>query len=336
VITRREFGALLAVPAPPIRAAMIGAGHGHANSKAKALTSMAEYSFAGYAVPEPEDGVRGEIFPSLRRVTVDSILRDASIEMVALEFADPDTNLKFAHMAIDAGKWLHLDKPPGGSYSGLRSLLRNAAGRQRIVQMGYQWRYHAGMNAVLEAARGGKLGRVYRFRASIDKLIGVAERRDLAKYKGGMMFSEGCHLVDRATALLGEPRSVRGFLRHDGTVDDGLRDNNLVVMEYANALAEISLAGFDSNGAPHRYVEVWGTEGIGRAQPYAPAQVHFHLKGEKPHSFEPPPVPTYTPDFAELARVIRNGEKPSYTADHDLMTHRVLLEACGMLEGKQG
>ena len=44
-----------------------------------------------------------------------------------------------------------------------------------------------------------------------------------------------------------------------------------------------------------------------------------------------PPGLAYTPDFAELAAVIRNGAKPSYTAEHDLMTHEVLLEACGML-----
>ena len=80
--------------------------------------------------------------------------------------------------------------------------------------MGYQWRYHAGMQAAMEAARKGWLGRVYRFRASIDKPILADERRHLAKYKGGMMFSEGCHLIDRATALLGKPARVNGFIRH--------------------------------------------------------------------------------------------------------------------------
>ena len=37
--------------------------------------------------------------------------------------------------------------------------------------MGYQWRYHPAMAAAMEAARKGWLGRVYRFRASIDKPI---------------------------------------------------------------------------------------------------------------------------------------------------------------------
>jgi len=32
-----------------------------------------------------------------------------------------------------------------------------------------------------------------------------------------------------------------------------------------------------------------------------------------------------------MAAVIRNGAKPSYTAEHDLITHETLLRACGMM-----
>ena len=48
----------------------------------------------------------------------------------------------------------------------------------------------------------------------------------------------------------------------------------------------------------------------------------------EPHG---PPGLAYTPDFAEMAAVIRKGAEPSYSAQHDLMTQEVLLEACGML-----
>ena len=60
-----------------------------------------------------------------------------------------------------------------------------------------------------------------------------------------MMFSEGCHLIDRATALLGKPSKVHGVIRHHGPIDDGLMDNTLVFLEYPTAIAEISLSGFD-------------------------------------------------------------------------------------------
>ena len=343
-MTRRAFAALaaplMAAPQGKIRAAMIGTGHGHAHSKLLALRSMPGYEFVGVCRPDKDDPALGAAFQSVRWLTEAEILNDPSIEMVALESADAERNLHFAQQCVSVGKWVHLDKPPGADIAGLRKLLDEARRRGRVVQMGYQWRYHAAMQAAIEAARNGWLGRVYRFRASIDKPILADERRHLAKYRGGMMFSEGCHLVDRATALLGKPDRVHGFIRHHSPIADGLADNNLIVLEYANAIAEISLAGFDPHGNQHRYVEILGTNGSAKAQPFAPVRLSMKLKepmgpyhsGDQ--TLEPPAPPglPYTPDFAELAAVIRNGTAPSYTAEHDLMTHSVLLEACGMMK----
>ncbi|MBI2686857.1 MAG: Gfo/Idh/MocA family oxidoreductase [Acidobacteria bacterium] len=342
-MTRRSFAALaaplLAASQGKIRAAMIGTGHGHAHSKTLALRSMAEYEFVGVCRPDKEDPAIGPAFQEVRWLSEEDVLKDASIEMVAMEFADATQNLDYAQRCTDAGKWVHLDKPPGADLNGLRKLLDNARKRGRIVQMGYQWRYHAAMEAAMHAARQGWLGRVYRFRASIDKPILAEERRHLAKYRGGMMFSEGCHLIDRATALLGKPLKVNGYIRHHSPVEDGLMDNNLVILEYPQAIAEISLAGFDPHGNQHRYVEILGTNGAAKAQPFAPVRLTMTLRdaagpykaGEQ--TLEPPGPPglAYTPDFAELAAIIRKGAAPTYTAEHDLMTHHVLLEACGML-----
>jgi predicted dehydrogenase len=341
-MTRRTFaGSALLAAAPPtrIKAAMIGTGHGHANSKIRALQSMAEFDFAGVCRPDKDDPAIGSAFDKVRWLTKSEILNDPSIEMVAMEFADAEQNLKYAQECIYAEKWIHLDKPPGANLKGLRKLLDDARQRRRHVQMGYQWRYHPGIEAAMEAARKGWLGRVYRFRASIDKPILDDERRHLAKYKGGMMFSEGCHLIDRATALFGKPARVNGFIRHHAPNADGLADNNLVILEYPQAIAEISLAGFDPHGNSHRYVEILGTNGSAKASPFNPVGLTVTLKeaagpypkGEKSLVPPDPPGLPYTPDFTNLAAVIRKGAIPDYTPAHDLMTHEVLLEACGML-----
>lgn len=343
-MTRRHFTALasqvpLAAQPMKIRVAMIGTGHGHAASKVRALQSMPEYEFLGVCRPDADDPAIGDTFQNVRWLKLADVLNDAGIELLAIECADAARNLAYAQQAIDAGKFVHLDKPPGASLAGLRKLLDDAKRRGRVVQMGYQWRYHAGMQAAIKAARNGWLGRVYRFRASIDKPIGPEERRHLAKYRGGMMFSEGCHLVDRAIALLGKPQRVTGFIRHHSPLDDALADNSLIVLEYPKALAEISLAGFDPQGNQHRYVEVLGTNGSAKAQPFAPVRLRVELKqaagpyraGEQ--TLEPPSPPglAYTPDFAEMASIIRKGTAPTWSAEHDLLTHQVLLEACGML-----
>lgn len=350
-ISRRQFAAtgLAALTqrspaaggaARKVRAAMVGAGHGHAASKVQALTQMPEYEFAGVCRPDADEPLSSaERFTGVRWLELSDVLNDPRIEMVAVEGADPVRNLEYAWRCARAGKFVHLDKPPGADYAGLRDLLAEASRHGTYVQLGYQWRYHPAMFAAREAARNGWLGSVYRFRASIDKPVSLEERRLLARYKGGMMFSEGCHLIDQATAVLGAPANVTGYLRHHAPIEDGLVDNALVVLEYPSALAEISMAGFDPHGNEHRAVEIRGTNGRALVQPFSPVRLEISLaEAAGPYTSgsqvvepsEPSGYP-YRADFLELFAVMRDGAKPRFDAAHDLMTHRVLLEACGML-----
>jgi predicted dehydrogenase len=323
-----------------IRAAMIGTGHGHAGSKAQALSRLSQFDFAGVCRPDPNDPVRGDIFSRVRHLNLEQILGDDRIELVAVEGADPQWNLEYAWRCVRAGKHVHLDKPPGADFASFRDLLAEAQRTGRKVQMGYQWRYHPGMRRLMEAARSGWLGDVYRFRATIDKPILADEREHLARYKGGMMFSEGCHPIDLATAVLGEPVKAMGLLRHHHrTLNDGLVDNAVALLEYPHAIAEVHMAGFDPNGGEHRTVEVLGTNGLARVQPFAPLRFQVKLKQaagpyrEGNQHFEELPAEDYpyAADFLELYEVLRHGRPPSFAPSHDLFTHRVLLEVCGML-----
>ena len=344
-LSRRAFAVLAATSAfsattGKIRAAVVGTGHGHALSKIRALGSMQEYELAGVCRPDPSEPDGGDALRNARWLSREQILDDASIEMVAVETADVDRNLEHAEQLVQAGRFVHLDKPPGAHMERFRELLAEAARRGRIVQMCYQWRYHPAMQAAIEAARNGWLGKIYRFRASIDKLVLADERRHLARFRGGLMFSEGCHLIDRAVAVLGKPAKVTGFLRHESPIPDGLADNTLAILEYDHAVAEISMAGFHAHGNRYRFLEILGTNGIARVQPYAfPSRLTVDLTdaagpykaGEQVVEPPPPPGLPYTPDFREMAGIIRRGERPSYSAEHDLATHETLLRVCGML-----
>ncbi len=344
-LTRRAFSALAAAPVlsaagGKIRVAVIGTGHGHALSKIRALRGMPEYELAGVCRPDPSEPADGAALRDVRWLSLEQVLEDSSIELAAIESADIDLNLKYAEQCVAAGKFVHLDKPPGADLERLRKLLAHAGERKRVVQMGYQWRYHPAMQAVIEAARSGWLGRIYRFRASIDKLVLADERRYLARFRGGMMFSEGCHLVDRAVAVLGKPRKVTGFLRHDAPIPDNLADNTLAVLEYDRAVAEISLAGFHRNGNRHRFLEILGTNGSARMQPYTfPSRLIVDLgdaagpykSGEQTLEMPAPPGLGYTPDFREMAAIIREGALPSHSVEHDLVTQETLLRVCGVI-----
>ena len=115
----------------------------------------------GICRPDSDEPDRGEVFAGVRWLSLRELLDDASIEMVAVESRIP-RNLQYARMCVTAGKFVHLDKPPGVDLDALRSIFAEANRRKLVVQMGYQWRYHPAIEATLEAARKGWLGQSLR------------------------------------------------------------------------------------------------------------------------------------------------------------------------------
>jgi len=154
-----------------------------------------------------------------------------------------------------------------------------------------------------------------------------------------MMFELGCHLIDRAVALFGKPQKVTGFARHDSPLDDGLADNTLAILEYGQSVAEIYVAAFQPHGEHYRCVEILGSNGRATVQPFSPLRLTVDLKdaagpykdGEQVLQPPAPPGPIYAPDFAEMASIIRDGARPAYSAEHDLIVQQALLEACGVM-----
>ena len=335
-------GAMGALAAPAkvrkIRVAVLGIGHAHAMGKVRALRSMDEFELAGVCEPDAGQSREHEAVRGVKWLSESEVLGDRSIELVAVE-SRVQENLDYAGKSIDAGKYVHLDKPPGEDLGALERLLQDAGRKNLVVQMGYQWRYHAAMQTAIEAARKGWLGNIYMVRATINKPISRETRIELAEFRGGMMFELGCHMIDRVVALLGKPRRVTGRLRHDSPVDDTLADNTLAVLEYNSALAEVYVAAMQPHGRNYRTLEILGTNGTARVRPFSPLRLQLDLgdpagpysSGIQDVPLTAPPGPAFAPDFRELAGVIRRGAKPTYSPEHDLAVQEVLLRACGMV-----
>jgi predicted dehydrogenase len=318
-----------------IRVAVFGTGHAHAISKIRTLRRIPEFEFAGICGLDGEPRA-GEVFQGVRWLSAEELLNDPSIELVAIE-SRVQQNLKCAKLCVEAGKFVHLDKAPGEDLPALSALLHDATRRKLVVQMGYQWRYHPAMQASIKAAKEGWLGKIYAMRATIDKPIGPADREQLAAFRSGMMFELGCHLIDRAVDLFGRPKKVTGILRHESKINDNLADNTLAVLEFENAMAEIYVAAFQPSGNQYRCLEILGTNGRAIVQPFDPPRLLLDL--EQPAGIYrsgrqtidlTAPGPIFSPDFAEMARIIRHKERPSYSTEHDLIAQETLLKACGV------
>ena len=343
--TRRGFlatsvaGALNAAHSDrKIRTAVYGIGHAHALGKVKTVRGMGAFELIGIHEPDDRQPRDHGVLEGVRWLSENQILDDPSIELIVVE-SRVQEGLSYARRAVAAGKWVHLDKPPGTDLKALKELFADANRQGKIVQMGYQWRYHPAMQAAIKAFRQGWLGDVYMVRATINKPISRKTREELAVFRGGMMFELGCHMIDRVADVLGKPHRVSSWLRHDAPIDDTLEDNTLAVFEFDRALAEVYVAAQQPNGGSYRTFEILGTKGTATVRPFSPYRLMVDLKdAEGPYQagfqkieLPRPPGPPFVGDFRELAKVIRKGAKPAYSAEHDLITHEALLKACRVI-----
>ena len=337
-MNRREFlassAAWAAAPTSPLRIAFLGAGHSHAFEKSKVVRENKEFELAGIWDEDP--AVRAQFEQAgVKLLSRDAILGDTSIAVVAVESAVKD-HAAYAQIALDAGKHVHLEKPPSTDLASFRSLSELARRKHLRLQMGYMWRYHPGINAALEAARNGWLGDVFLVRGAINTFIARERRPEFAMFRGGQMFELGCHLIDPMVRLLGLPRAVTPFLRKHGGVDDGLADNTAAVFDYGRALGIISSSTLQPGANRHRAFEIFGSNGGAVVRPLEPPQLEIDLeKAAGPYVAGPqkpkmPPFRRYTADFAELAESVRTGRPLAFTPEEDLRVHEILLAASEM------
>ncbi len=322
-----------------IRVGILCIQHSHLGEKLKALSNNSDYEVV--SVCEPDESTRRSkagdaALQKLRWVTIGEMLGDRSIDLIVFEGEVKDA-VPFGKRVLDAGKHLHLEKPPTNKMEpGFANWLNSPADNERKLQLGYIWRFHEGTDAALEACRSGWLGDVYMIRATINSDRDMKQRAVEARYPGGTMFELGGHVIDRVIAILGKPAQVRTWLRHDTKIEDTEKDNTLAVFEYPSALALIVSSSRDV--ASHRSFEVIGSEGSVMVEPMEPAPTLRvwmreargpYRKGTQ--EIKLGPQPRFVKDFEDLlARAIKiRHHALRYSYDHELMLHETLLRASG-------
>lgn len=322
----------------PIRCGILGTGHGHDVGKLRELQQSPDWTFVGACEPDP--GIRAERqrdpgWAGVRWLDEQELLDDPTVRMLAIE-SDVPRLLPLALKAMAAGEHLHLDKPPGTDLAGFRGLLDSARRQRRIVQMGYMFRYNSGFDLIRQAMREDWLGEVRRLHGSICTDISPDARRRNAFHPGGMMLELGCHLIDMLVLLMGRPKAVHPFLRHDDALDDGLADNTLAAFTFDRAIATVESAASEAHPFPRRRFEVCGTNGSIVLQPLEPPSARVCLReprGPYGAGWQEVPlenIPRYVRDLAELARCIRDDQPLPYAYEHDETVQETVLRACGV------
>ncbi len=321
-------------PGRAVRIAFLGASHSHGAGKIRAASRSRDYEIAG--LWDDDASVRAKYKEQgIRIADPDRLLGDSSIDAVAVEGPVAD-HARDGLRTVEAGKHLHLEKPPALDVESLRDILGVASRKGLVVQQGYMWRYHPGLNRMLEAARRGWLGEIHLVQAAMHKTLGEDARRDWARFRGGQMFELGPHVIDPLVRLLGRPNRVTPYLKKHGDFDDTLADNTVAVFEHSGALGLVTGAALAANGSSYRSFEIHGTNGVATLRPIEPPRLVLDLveaAGPYPEGAREvglPPYERYIGDLAALAAAVR-GEKPLHVSyDEDIVVQEALIAASGM------
>ncbi|MBM3783486.1 MAG: Gfo/Idh/MocA family oxidoreductase [Acidobacteria bacterium] len=321
-----------------VRAAVLGTGHSHTYGKYKAMLDNPDFDVAGIAEPDAAllaAAKQDARYANAKWMTEEQLLKDPAIELVVVQCAAWEA-IPQGRKVIAAGKHLHLEKPPGNDYKAFKALIDDARKKNLKVQTGYLWRFHQGVSDALAAAKNGWLGEVFMVRATMNSDRDQKQRDVEAKFKGGGLFELSGHTIDRVVELLGRPKAVRSWLRHDTSVNDKLADNNLAVLEYDKALALIMQSAKMSGSGDHRSLELIGTDGTIMVYAEAnPPTMRVHMrKAQGPYKagwqdIKLPPQPRFVEDFKELARAILDNRPLKHSYGHELLLQETLLRASG-------
>ena len=325
-----------------LRIGQIGTQHSHAAGKLAAILKYPdEYEVVG--VVEPDEARREALkntvpYRGQRWLTEKELLSTAGLRAVAVETRIEDL-VPTAMRCLKAGLNLHVDKPAGTSLEACRAMHQLAAERGLIIQMGYMLRYNPAFQFARRIVREGWLGEITEVSGMMGKYADDTTRRELAAFSGGGLFELACHLVDQVVDLLGAPLKVTSYARRTFPDKDSFADNQLAVLEYAKALAEIRCNHIDPMGGDRRQFSITGTQGTFEIRPLEPqprgrlgldrARGNF-VKGYQDVPFERPSG-RYDEEFLDLGRVLRGEKKFEWSGSHDVATHETVLRASGMM-----
>ena len=337
-----------------VRIAQIGMNrYSHAAAIFRTLSIHPEiFDLVGYALVEDErETCKDKLiwFDGYPELTLDEILNDPTIEAVAVE-TDEIHLLKYAQMAAEHGKHIHMEKPGSQNLVDFENLIETVRANGKVFHTGYMYRYNPYISDAIARAKAGELGTIYSVEAHMSRLDDSKCREWFGSFKGGMMFYLGCHLVDLVLQIQGIPEKVIPFNTVTGI--DGIltEDLGFAVLKYPHAVSVIRTGGTEVGDGSRRQLVICGSEETLEIRPLEVGvsddenfmlctERHIahkkedntaHYTHEKSATFQ-----RYEPMLFAFAEIVRGEKENPYTLDYELDLFKTILRCCGINENEK-
>ncbi len=335
-----------------IKVGIVGLGRAGRLAHAKEVAKYPEL-FEITAGCDRADDRRKDLSPEFDKARVyasfDELLADPNVELVSIATRHPD-HVPMALKALDAGKYVVVEKPCAVSYDEMRALTAQNEKRPGRIFLRHNRRFEAAFQKTQELLKTGVLGKVSMIK--LYRHVGYCRRNDwmtMSQFAGGLLTNWGPHLVDQALQLLGSP-VVDCWADLKSCICIGDADDQVkILLKAANGcVADIEITG--TVLLEGRNIEVWGERGtLVFGQQEAPGVIRMRYVDPaiafnplKPHPENPPmqygnfeetlrfvdqrvdlPVEDMSVMWVHVHRAIREGVPYPITVEHGAEVVRI-------------
>jgi len=307
------------------------------------------FDLVGYALVENERETcmnKMKYFEGYPELTLNEILNDPTIEAVAIE-TDEIHLTKYAQMAADAGKHIHMEKPGSQNLSDFERLIDTVKKNGKVFHIGYMYRYNPFISNAIARAKAGEFGTVYSVEAHMSRLDPKTTREWFGSFRGGMMFYLGCHLIDLVLQIQGMPTNIIPLNTATGIDGVNTEDLGFAVLQYEHGISVVRMGGTEIGGSKRRQLVICGSKGTLEIKPLEVGvpkekygnfmmytkQTEYALNSDGKAlatSTDSEIFQRYETMLEAFAAMVRGEKENPYTCDYELQLFKVILKCCGI------
>jgi glutamate-1-semialdehyde aminotransferase/spore coat polysaccharide biosynthesis protein SpsF (cytidylyltransferase family)/predicted dehydrogenase len=209
-------------------------GRRHAkNLKALGVLQIGFCDTNAEALKKCSEEVRGSVFSDYGEA-----LQEFKPDVVLI-CTPPVYHVEEALAALRAHAHVFIEKPLSHESTGIQLLIAEARRRDRNVQIGYNLRFHPGLQILKELIDSGKIGRVLWLNAEAGQYL--PDWRPWQNYRdsysarqelGGGIILDGSHELDYICWLLGRPTEVTCRAAHLSSLDLDVEDSAWIYLNF--------------------------------------------------------------------------------------------------------
>ena len=341
-----------------------GIVHNHSQGKWDAVLKLKDdYEMVGWVDDTASTAMRMQEprpkhYEKYPRLTPRQVFEEVKPDLIVVECS----NSELVEVSTEIAKHgipMHMDKPLGVDQAGYRKMSNICEAKGVPLQIGYMFRSNEAINKMVQLAHDGVLGEVFGIDADLNHCYGYPKYPEYASaYPGGTAYLLACHAIEWAMPIFDDrlPDRTHTIVKPAPGDPEDAPTHTFTIMEYPRCVTTFRVCSRGTQ--PCRHIRIDGSNGTAELEPVEdfrtvkhttglPADglpkvntltVHLYLKKDAKGYKQgytkiefPAPSDRYAGQLKELARIIR-GEIPNPPGlyKHDLLVHKVSLDACNL------